>query len=411
MGLSQGLRNMNMFLFVAMMGVSSFGDAALANHRSIGFDDNVKYLILLAAILFSWAELILLRKREKKTVFEKEFHGIVLFVAAMTAISLIDIGISSHYTFDSFLYLGRILLPAVYAFLILNTFSFSDIRLCMKLSLIVFALAYVNEKGIAAFSLANLRRISFFDSRSPFESNAMSGPAIAMCGYFCYYRSEKKWMWASLILTFLTFKRVWIVAGLILWLAPKLVDKDKQVGRGWIKAAKAFFFFATIAMYFLLQAHNIAAVDTVFHINLDQLMTGRVRLYNILLDSNFVSSGIGSSIPQMAMLVPGKGNSIELEMLQIFVETGIIGLFFFVNTFWNLPGKNLYCVLLLSFIMLNILMSSALAGTFNWIIRYVTLGSILYLKPEMEEQPEKNRETSKYIKSMRSITNRSLGLL
>lgn len=386
----------NSLLFFLMIFTKSYGDAMLANNRAMGFSDDVKYLFLILATALGF--LIILNGGDRyPQLLQKEKKSFQLVIIIWLIISIGTAFFNDYFHIVVIKYWIYIILPFVYAYSVIKTSSFSTIQFYFKAALIICFLCYVFvEKGRDLFSINNFLKVSYVDSSSPFESSYSAGASIALCAFFSYYRKGNRfWLLLSMIFCFLTFKRLALIMMGLYFLLPIITDKEKQICKGWILAAKTFFVIAPIMLSVMLKPGAVAAMENMWHINLDHFMQGRIILYHTLLNSEYRMAGLGTTFGYMNHAI-GKLSGIELELLQMYLEVGVVGLAVFVNHCFNLAKQNIYCTAVVGFTMFNMLTSSSLSNPFSWVFLYLTIWCILY-KTRQTDKTESNKVNAHHI--------------
>ena len=359
----------NIFLIVFMYALRSITDGIfIARGIENNIWINLKYVVLLIAIIFCFLQL---KYHNDKYIYKSEFLKGIIAVVTLLLISLFCMLFSGNFFLITLEEIFKLVLPIVYAFLILNTFSLKDIYISMCFILFFSIIGYVLEIGINNFTIDNFLSIDFMSSYSPFESNASCGTAIAMCTFFMYFKKNKILKYLSLIFAIFTFKRLSVIFALILCFIPYLVNIDYEVKKNSKTLVKILFIIGTFAYMLFLSPSSAPLVYNIFGIDQYQLTMGRSLLLDNLSSGNFISSGLGSSTLFL-------GRSLEMDLIKIFFETGIIGLIAFVWCYWDCSGNKLYTNIYMLFQFINLLTSHSLTSAFSWTLVFLIIGSISY---------------------------------
>lgn len=366
------LEIINVSLFMVTFAIKIFGDAYSQSLSSL---DNVKYITMFVNLIVA---LMVFRRRVRlgyRRVFLKETNWLIALFTLYSFISCTEILASDKFSSLTALNLCYLYGAVVYAYLMINTLNFETFMKCMKVLLVLSFIGYVIEIGPNSFTLANVLKIDYQVSYSPFESSYSSSISIIMCAFFCCYREKKLWTLLAFVFSLLTFKRMFIVFAFIFLIIPMFVNQNKKV-RGLILVGLGIFFVAaTVAIYYLYQPAFSNLVEDITGSPIEIFSQGRNTLFDSLLSNNYVPFGYAST---EAFL----GRSLEMELLQIYLEMGIVGLVAFVTVFLSLTGRNAYCVLFMVSILMNSLFSHSLSGMFNWTLRYMIFACILYVQVE-----------------------------
>lgn len=365
------LNYLNKILFCATFILKFFTDVFYVAQEKSGIIVSVKYVTLLLGIFISF--IIIRKKKEykRRIIFRKETRYVAEVVIAFGVISLIAMTVRGNVTSQTLLELMYMGLAGAYAYGILNTLSFKDILQCMKVLLVFAIIAYIIEVGTGNFTIANLLLSNFKESYSPFESDYSASISMILCTFFAYYRKEKKWFWLSFVFCIATFKRLNIVFALFFLVYPLIFDPNKKVRKEVITCCKLFFIVSTVVLCSLYQLQQSSAFEKIFNVSMTQFSMGRNLMLQKLVSMGFKSYGYGSSLDFL-------GYSIEMDFVKIFLELGIIGLTIIIWRFYDISGTNMFCFLVMTENMLNCLTSHSLSSAFNWGLRFIVIGCILY---------------------------------
>lgn len=383
------LKTINIFLFVLMFACRSFTDAIFV---SKGITSNIwinlKYFIVIFAILLNGIYLV---KNKRKFIFTKELKNVLFVSITLIVISCIEILINDKLNNITFEEIFKLILPIIYVFLIINTLEFEEIYSAMRITLIMSIIAYIIEIGSSNFSISNIISMNFENSYSPFESHFASGTSIAMCTFFLYYRKDKLFTILSFAFAIFTFKRLSVLFAILLMFLPMFINVDKEVG----KKLRIFFKICFIALPLLYYIFLLPSSSEFFYKVIGESQSkftmGRSNMLSYINGSNFKSFGLGSSTIFI-------GRSLEMDLIKIYIETGIIGLVVLVSCYWECAGKTRYTYIYMLFQFINLVTSHSLENSFNWILVFMTIGcitykqrrSLLYLKYRRKKDESRN---------------------
>ena len=367
------ITHLNIFLFILMYAFRSFTDALYVSKGiESNFIINVKYIILIIAIIFSVFQL---KYKKEKLIFKKEFFNIIFVVLSIVVISLVMFLISDKIYMSFFERIIKLVLPIIYVFLLINLLDFKDIYTCMCGVLLLSFVGYIIEIGIDKFNISNILSIDFLNSYSPFESHYSAGTSIAMCAFFMYYRKNKLLELLSLIFAIFTFKRVAVLFAILLLILPRIINVNKELNKKYINIIKIIFVFLTLVYFWLLLPSSSDIFFDIFGETQSKFTMTRSDFLNTLLNIGFKSSGLGSITDIL-------GRDLEMDLISIFLETTIVGLIIFINGYWNCSGNKVYTVIYMLFEFSNLLTSHSLTNSFNWILAFLIIGCISYKKKE-----------------------------
>ncbi len=374
------IRRINVILFVITFALRSYTDAVYeSNGIHGGMIVNLKYVTLLLGITFCLLQLWNRKKNQVKydVVFRKESHYVAAAMISIFTLSLFEslfhTGIDA--TSQMISELIKLILPILYAYLVLNTFDYEDIYWSMTFVLFFSILGYVLEIGSNAFTLANIQRINFSTSYSPFESHYAAGSAIAMCTFFMYYRKNRILEIISFLFAIATFKRSAVVFAILIFVLPMVFDMSAPVKKKNVNAFKCAFILSTCFYYWIQLPSNVNLFEKILKIDADVFTMGRSGYITKLISSGFTSTGLGST----TLFI---GKSIEMDLIKIMLEVGIVGLAIFVWCYFECAGRTRYSLLYMVFVFFNLLTSHSLTNAFSWILIFVILGTMNYKEPK-----------------------------
>lgn len=373
------IKSRNLYLFNVFMFLFLFILQVLDNilkERMINnfYISNIKNVFLIFISAFYLIQIVQKYYLGKKLIFKKEALYVFIWAFSLLTLSLFFSLSANEFTIKSLFSVLKILLPVILGFLILNTLSYSQIRLCMTFILIINLLGFFFAMGIEKFSFNSLFSISFLESYSPLESNFFSPQALALCCFFLYYRESKIISIISIIFLFLTFKRFMILFAIFTFVISAFINLNKKIRPIWITLAKVVIVVGCLGYILALQGNFDDMLTKYIHINMDQLTMGRAALFGHL-GNHFQSFGLESS----SVVI---GRDIEMDLIKIFMELSIWGLIITINQIFNLGKKNVFTFLLSLLILLEMLTSHFYDITYFWILFYITLGCINYKETE-----------------------------
>ena len=363
------LRSLNKFLFCLVFIFKTFTDVFYVAQNKSSAIVSVKYLLMLMSISISF--ILFQRNDNRQYIFREESRAIFLVVGVFSLYSFIRSIITMNFSFDSIVGLMYIFLAIVYAFCILNTLNFEDIHACMKVILVVGIIGYICEIGLDNFTVINIMKSSFSDSYSPFESNFTSSLSIIMCSFFAYYRKDKKWLIASVLFTLFTFKRSYMLFAIVYFILPIVFNPNKRINKYIYYVASATFVLATFGIIWLYLPQNQDLFIKIFGVTASKFSSGRSDLLRILINGDYISSGYESSTAFL-------GRGLEMELVKIYFELGVLPLIIFVFSYFKISKNNWFCFLIMLQNMINFLTSHSLSSAFNWSLRFIIIGCILY---------------------------------
>lgn len=342
---------------------------------------SIIYAFMLLPILVGIPHIIYLklRKIQMENMLEIKI-GFLVFISLITISFIISIKAESYMMGSTFIIgsLGeslRIFVPFIYAFLMINLLDKCQIMTIMKISLIFSFIAFFLTIDYSNVSLSNIISISFSNSYSPFENSNISMMSYALAVYFIYYREEmKKWTFFSVLLVFLTFKRVFMLGMIIFLLISLLGIQDKRIKKSLLFVSSIFWIcFITFVMYLLLPQNYSFGVERL-HFDIVKFTMARAYRVWYLIEHNFISYGLGSTTS--ALRGSYLGTSLELDFIKILMELGIIAVTIIIFSYYWITKGYLYSYAVMSINFLQLTMANGLTRYFEWSIVLVTIALV-----------------------------------
>lgn len=371
------------FAVIITIGFNILEFAKIINYQSVPL--YITYIFMLIPIIAGFIAIIILSlKRKIQFTYLKELLSGLLIFLLFLSMSLIKSKNVGQFTFSSLGESVRIVVPFCYCFLSVNFLSRKNIDFLMKLALISSWFAFVVDLFSQNIDLASIMKISFVNSYSPFENSEVAGLAFALTTYFIYFFKDNKFFsFFSVLLTFLCFKRVYVI-GTILLIVCKLILKNnsikitEKVSNVLATIGTIVIYFATKAYLFIMMPQNQMWTYEKLHLNIGDFSMGRSYRVAFLLNNNFISYGLGSS-SQFLNTTFGSVytiSTLELDLIKIFLELGSIALIVFIFVYYNLSKRNAYSYLVMTISLLNLLMASGLTNYIEWYVILLTIDLI-----------------------------------
>lgn len=353
--------------FILTFSIRGLTDAIMVhNNDSNFFLNSIKYVFFFIDILLSIFYILF---NKIKLVNLKKFIFIFMVPLIFLIFSLIQMLIVNKVQTIFLVELSYIVLAIVFAYLLTNILNTKEIYNCMCIILIAVFLGYIYEIGITNFSINNIFNSNFSLSTSVFESSTSSGTAFVLCGFFLYYNKNKFFTILSLIFVLLTFKRVFMVVTLFIFIEFCFLNKNKKIKSKYFYLFPVLFILSTV-VYFNILTYSFN--DLIIYNKLMDFTQSRVLFLKNLIYSNEKIFGFGSST-----LITGK--NLEMDLIKIYVEMGFIGLTVFVMFYWQICPKNLFSISFYSGVFINLLFSHSLKSCYTWgliFILFLTMNSM-----------------------------------
>ena len=346
----------------------------------------IKYAMLFLCIFHSGIEYFSKKKIKKE---KKEYNGLWIVVGVITIYSLMRTLIVMKFTFRTIQELIFLVFPMVYGYFVINTWDYKEINKAFKIGIIISFLSYIISLQMSPIEIVqSLSDANFNTSYSSLESFTYCGLALAFFVYFSFWDDKKIYTILSALFVIMTFKRLFIVMAIILFLISRTPLKNKSVSNKFLYFTTTILFVVAIFYYWAMQPENAQMIEYQYNIDLRKLTMTRNDRMRWLVDSPYKSYGFGSSTEYMYELFYG---ALEMDMCKIIVELGYLPVLIFIYNYLKFSKKSFYAFVFMSLMILNLTFSSGLTGTFSWCILFITISSInIKMKDEEEKKNEKS---------------------
>ena len=276
----------------------------------------------------------------------------------------------------------RLMIPFIYTFLFLNFLSVHDIELFMKFGLIIALVAFFLSTNFSAITLNNILSISFLNSYSPFGNSEVSFLSFALATFFIYYKNKFPICTIlAMLLVVLTFKRVYVLGILLLFIASMNFFKRIKIKR-WVLYISSITWILLVKFYmFLLNPINYNLGLEKFHFDVVNFSMNRAFRVWYLIQHNYLSGGLTSTTKFLQNNLFFNGTTLELDLIKILMEIGIVGVIIFIICYYRIVGRSLYAYLLISIMLLQFLMASGVNGYLEMSIVLITVALSNYENP------------------------------
>lgn len=273
----------------------------------------------------------------------------------------------------------RLFVPFLYAFIFINFLSMHDIEMFMKFVLLLSIVAFFISTDFSTITLKDIFSISFSNSYSPFENSKISFLSFTLASFFIYYRDKfPGWTIASMIMVFLIFKRVYILGVLILLIASTNFFRKVKIKK-WILYISSLMWILLIELYmFLLNPLNYNWEIDRFHFDIVDFSMSRAYRVWYLIQNNYLSSGLTSTTKFLQNNFFFNGTTLELDLIKILMELGILGIIIVVICYYRLARESFYAYLLMSILFLQFLMASGIDGYLEMSIVFISMAVANY---------------------------------
>ena len=341
----------------------------------------IQYVIILSPIVFRIYE-IFWNKLNKNSnyYFDDEMRWSLKIAGIILLLSLYKSMSASKFAFSSIMEIIQILLPFLFAYVIINSFTESEIDLFMKIALFITVVAYIYDKRTELLNFSNYLMISVINSFSPFENSTYAEIASGLAAYFIYNRKRMPWACAvCVILNLLIFKRVFILMTIALLILSFTQLPNVKISQKIIWLNGIIWVFIISGFYYMYLPENYKRFEQFLHINFANFTMARIYRLWYVLEHNFESYGLGSTSEYLSQLkLDYIGYEFEMDWIRILFELGIVAIVCLVFLYLKTTKGYLYSVVLINFCFLNLLMANGIVRYWGWSMRIITLTLIGY---------------------------------
>lgn len=368
------------FLFACAIMSKGFVDALFVADNTNGALNLLKYFFLLgAAFAFSTFN------SNKKKQFAREFKNLIFVYLVIALISIFAIVWSERFTFRTIKEFCFILSPIIFVYYAINALDKDEIMLMAKFSVIIYVISYfieIADSFSVSMAINAIKNFSLLGGQASFaydyyETSHFPDPMMALFCYFCYNnKNNRKWIWISYISVLLMNKRLIILfASIILvlsylpyWEKIKEIKVDKRI----CMICAIIFALSPIVVIKLTTSSLGVWLANKTGLNMADFWMGRDIMIRRYINNGFHSYGLGSTYDFA-------GKMLEVESVKIYLETTFIGSTLLSVTYWKITNCNLFSMLVMLYIFLNMNTSTSLTtGAFAWIYYLFLIGGINY---------------------------------
>lgn len=346
-----------------------------------------KYLIL---FLCTFDSFIRAQKKVHEYLYKKEFYLLALFVIVLILYSIIKSLIASKFSFRTIQEVLFLICPMFYTFFSINTLDKSDIDKNMRCGFVIAFFSYIISLGMNFNTLiSSLLNSDFGESSSDLESHIYCGFSLAFCMYFSYYgKKNLKFKLLSLLFVFMTFKRLFIVIGICLFILSFSKKRYMKIGKITLYLVILGLILLSVVYYNIMLPSNVKIIERKYNINISKLTSTRSDRLRMLENSSYKTYGFGSSTEYMYDHFDG---ALEMDVIKIIVELGYIPVILLIYSYMYLARSNLYNFCFMAFLILNLILSSGLTGSFSWTLFFMSIVTITKYPEKGDDDGKENK--------------------
>ena len=336
---------------------------------------NIFYLITISLFCFMNLFMILGNKIKIKKSWREFKLGIsyvVVFVLSSLVMQFFNSDFNLSILFNDVI---RLIIPILNAFLFVNTIRKEDQNIFFNIFLIRFILQFIFT-NLSNLSLTSILSISWSNSSSLMESS-LAHDFFIMEIYYLMNKDKKKAL-ICLILCMLSMKRLSFILAPILFIFSNFISNEKEVKPFFVNILKLS---AILSPFVLITLYSDIFQNWIFenfNINLNTLMSGRISIYNILVNNIPYYNGLGSVNEFLGTFVQTNFGTmwngiLHNDFLRIYFETTIIGVIILGNNLVELGRKNYWHFIMIAYLIFVAITSHILNYFSVWVTLYMAI--------------------------------------
>jgi hypothetical protein len=328
-------------------------------------NDDFKYVFMFLVIIIG--AIILIRNSDTPIHNMDDFFYIMSVPVVLGVITLLYSmfnGMKFLLMWDMF----YLIVPYLMVFIIVNVDQNHNRDFYFDTLLIGHIVLFFN-KFASILDLEHIKRISFVDSFSPYES--VTAHIYTLLFYYYYVKNKKVRCLIALFFGILSYKRLHVVFAVVVLLLGWSVRK-RVVDFYMEHIVKAVFISSPLVLYAILTDEFAAWFQSIFKVDFGQFTMGRFDQLREVVTADITNYGLGS----IKFYLDNKGayiNILHCDIMRILIETSFIGLVVLVYAYFNVAKKNIYSLLLMIFIFMIMFSSTVINGFLGWFVVFLSI--------------------------------------
>lgn len=343
----------------------------LAGNLMDNAGDNFKYIFMIAAIFVCFLPIVevVLGYKDYKDIDTYKLKQ-VLLTGIVFAIVSIGAMLVNGFKMCMMKDLFYMMFPMIYCFAISVVDDSDNLDYYIDLAFFSYVLYFLI--GFRNNPISLITTISFVDSYSPWESGMADVFFIAF--YYYYVRNKKVRAGLAFIFNFLSFKRLHVVfsIGFLLFGWVFRFFNKTSVNKIYLNIIKLVFMLSPIIIGYLVspefeQWFNLTFTD----IDYATFTMGRFDQIKEIISYEMPTRGLGIInyyLEEQNAFV----KIMHCDILRIYLETTIVGLVVFVNSYFNVGKKNIYSHFLILFFFIVMFSSTCIQNIFYWFLIFIS---------------------------------------
>ncbi|MBO5469680.1 MAG: hypothetical protein J6A03_08100 [Lachnospiraceae bacterium] len=357
------------YLFFVIVYLFSLMKYGMGNDNS-----RIRYYVFAIVVVLAYIPVFKKNILLKKNGIGKNLFFILIVAFVFFAVSVLKASEQGMFVpFRTYVQIALLFMPALYAFSIINILSLKDIIKLMEITLFLTIIVYFCDADHTPdkfFAIDNWKNLSFLNSFT--ESSLCAEVFLQLFFFFNFYKNlENKdnsrklnfFCWLSFIFTILSFKRLAVLVACLMLLLNNIINLGGKISKKWIWIFAIIFTILTVFYFKFVNGELFSDIDVY------KFTTGRDYILSLWKRYHYTSYGYGSS-----MLIIGR--YLEMDLIQILLELNVGSLFIFCLAYFKVAQHNVYTMIVMTYIFLNMLTASSIPYSLGWIIALVSISSI-----------------------------------
>ena len=327
-------------------------------------NDDFKYIFMLLVIVIGIV--ILIGDSGPIRNFDDMLHimSVPVILGAITLLYSVLNGMKLLMMWDLF----YLIMPYLMVFVIINVDQNKNREFYFDCLLIGHIALFIYQY-IDILDLEHIKMISFVESFSPYES--VTAHIYTLLFYYYYVKNKKLRCFLALFFGILSYKRLHVVFAIAVLLLGWTVRKLK-VNNHLGNIVKLVFISSPLVLYGLLTDQFASWFQYTYHVDFGQFTMGRFDQLREVITSDITNYGLGS----IKYYLDSQGayiNILHSDIIRILIETSIIGLNTLVYAYFNVAKKNIYSLILMTFIFMIMFTSTVINGFLGWFVVFLSM--------------------------------------
>lgn len=353
---------------------------------SYAFDfGNIKYIITWLYIILD--TIVTLKENNWKIIYSSNIKDYFYILNSFIILIVITIFLQLRNGFNSYAINETIFLltPILLVMCYIKNISSIQLKRTINISFYIVTISFI-YKFLDVISWENIKKISFTNSYSPFESE-LAYIFIIYEAYFITQKDKKRTILSALLCS-LSFKRLCCIYAIFMLIAAKIVDINKKVSKKILYITISIFIFIPVITCWAVENNIDEYIYNKYKISLNELTLTRYSRLELSIKSNEIRYGLGSTTTYLTKTLNRINGSninqrnLHNDLVKIYLECGIVGIIAVIVAFFKNFSNNLISYMLVVYIFLECYFNHLFgAGSAHfWIVLYLFFATNKFIK-------------------------------